>query len=227
MAEPVVPLKPFEIFILLCTKIGLGTPYLIVSQTGVGVGASSPILKRMKIRSLLASEPGPRRQVFYRLTNKGEMQLEDALKRESIDWKKAAHGTYEGLPRVIFFSWLLGNLDNARVALHLTEASISKKVSKAEVDAEDCRRILRHVLSANPEYAPPEYVAAAYKLIGAVAFIAEAKLKVEALDALRRLTDELPPALPIFLQGPLSQAKGRTDGPSRPTKQQKNRRSQS
>lgn len=73
----------------------------------------------------------------------------------------------------------------------------------------------------NPEYATPEYVAAAYKLIGAVAFVAEAKLKAEALGALRRLTDELPPALPIFLQNPIGEATGRTDGPSGSAKRQK------
>ncbi|MFP5235952.1 MAG: hypothetical protein ACLGSD_08605 [Acidobacteriota bacterium] len=224
MAEQVPQVKPFEIFIMLCTKIGLGTPYLILSQTGVGVGASSPILKRLTTKGLLTPEPGPRRQVFYRLTGEGELQLENAMKQDSIDWKTAAHGTYEGLPRVIFFSWLLGNLDNARVALHLTEASLSKRVSKAEVDVEHCRSILRHVLSAQPEYASPEYVAAAYKLIGSVAFIAEAKLKVKALEALRRLTDELPPTLPVFLRESPIPATEMAEESRRTAKQQSNRK---
>jgi hypothetical protein len=46
-----------------------------------------------------------------------------------------------------------------------------------------------------------EYLATTYRLIESVAIGAEARLQVEALQMLRKLTEELPPSPITFLQG--------------------------
>lgn len=224
MIGPATRLSVLEIFLLFCAKIGLGTTYLIMSQTGVGSGAATARLKDLEHKGLLTSSPGPRRQVFFSITEEGEMLLLDALERKPIDWASAAHGTYDGLPRVIFFSWLRGRLNEAQAALDLTESSLGRKAEDADREAERCREILnppKNAKSAKQENASPEYLAAAYRLIVALASSADAKRKVEALGALRRLMDELPPAPKTFLQEHLGQAtaSGGGEGSSGPDMQ--------
>ena len=202
MTGPAARLSVLEIFLLFCAKIGLGTTYLIMSQTGVGSGAATDRLKELEYKGLLTSSSGPRRQVFFSLTEEGETLLLDVLERKPIDWVSAAHGTYDGLPRVIFFSWLRGRLNEARAALDLTESSLGRKAEDADREAERCREILNQPKDGKPdkkECASPEYLAAAYRLIVALASSADAKGKVDSLGALRQLIDELPPAPKTFL----------------------------
>jgi DNA-binding MarR family transcriptional regulator len=214
MPGPAPRLSALEIFLLFCTKIGLGTTYLIMSQTGVGSGAATNRLKDLEYKGLLTSSPGPRRQVFFSLTEMGESLLLDALEREPINWVTAAHGTYDGLPRVIFFSWLRGRLNEAHAALDLTESALGRKAEDSDREAERCREILIPPKEAKParqKYASPEYLAAAYRLIVALASSADAKRQLEALGALRRLIDELPPAPKTFLNDLADYFEGGTD----------------
>ncbi|MGA9462978.1 MAG: winged helix DNA-binding protein [Terracidiphilus sp.] len=202
-----------EIFILFCVKIGFGTTYLIMSQMGVGAGASVNQLKDLKNKGLLTSSLGPRRQVFFSLTEAGELVLLDALERSPTDSVTATYGIYGGLPRIVFFSWLRGRLDEARAALNLTESGLGRKAEDADREAERCREILnppKDVIPARQESASPEYLAAAYRLIAALASSADAKRKLEALGTLRQLIDELPPQPRTFLNEVKVRAEGST-----------------
>ena len=107
-----------------------------------------------------------------------------------------------------------GRLDEARVALDLTESSLGRKAEDADREVERCREILnppKNAKSAEQEYASPEYLAAAYRLIVALASSADAKRKVEALGALHQLIDELPPAPKTFLNDSAGRPEGGTD----------------
>ena len=224
MTGPAARLSVLEIFLLFCAKIGLGTTYLIMSQTGVGSGAATDRLKELEYKGLLTSSSGPRRQVFFSLTEEGETLLLDVLERKPIDWVSAAHGTYDGLPRVIFFSWLRGRLNEARAALDLTESSLGRKAEDADREAERCREILNQPKDGKPdkkECASPEYLAAAYRLIAAIASSADAKRKLEAVGTLRRLIDELPPEPRTFLNVVRVRAAGSTVEPGSTLPQEK------
>ena len=213
MPEPTPSLSLLEIFILFCAKIGLGTSYLIMSQMGVGAGATVDRLKDLEHKGLLTSSLGPRRQVFFSLTEAGELLLLDALERSPIDSVTAAHGIYGGLPRIVFFSWLRGRLNEARAALNFTESGLGRKAEDADREAERCREILnppKDVIPAKQESASPEYLAAAYRLIAALASSADAKRKLEALGTLRQLIDELPPEPRTFLNDVKVKAEGST-----------------
>jgi hypothetical protein len=125
--------------------------------------------------------------------------------------------TYDGLPRVIFFSWLRGRLDEAHAALDLTESSLGRKAEDADREAERCRDILNPPKDAKPakqEHASPEYLAAAYRLIVAFASSADSRRKMDVLGTLRQLIDELPPAPMTFLKGAAGQPEGTDDSKS-------------
>lgn len=220
MSGPAPRLSVLEIFLLFCAKIGLGTVYQIMSQTGVGAGATTNQLKDLEHRGLVTSSPGPRRQVFFTLTEAGELLLEEALERNPIDWISAARSTYDGLPRVIFFSWLRGRLDEAHAAIDRTESRFGRKAEDADREAERCRKILIPPKGApSQKFASPEYLTAGYRLIVALASSADAKRKLDALGALRQLIDELPPAPKTFLNGAAAYHEGGTQesGPAMPT----------
>lgn len=72
-------LNSLETFLLSCVKAGLNSTYAILSTTGVGVGSSSPNLKRMAASGLLATVAGSRRKVTYSLTRMGEQKFKATL----------------------------------------------------------------------------------------------------------------------------------------------------
>jgi len=202
------PVSLLEIFLLFCAKIGLGTTYLISTQTGMGTGANGDVLRKMEKKGLLTFSTGPRGQIFFSLTKEGEMLLLDALDRMPIDWKNATSGVYEGLPRVIFFSWMRGQLDDARSAVEFVEERLMKKARNADFVVEEERKTLNRPQNANPanqKDASPEYLTAVFRFIGAVSQAALLRQKVVALGELRQLIEELPPTPKTFLLNPFGQ----------------------
>lgn len=202
MPRPAPSLSALEVFLLFCTKIGLGTVYSIMSQTGVGAGATSRQLKDMKRRGLLVSSPGSRRQVFFSLTTKGESLLHEALEQDPIHWGTVAQSSYDSLPRIIFFCWLRGRPDEAYAVLDHTESTLTRKVQDATREFKRSLEILtqrRKVVTARKEYASPEYLAAGYRMVAASVSSTDAKRKLEGLDELRQTISELPPSPTTFL----------------------------
>jgi DNA-binding PadR family transcriptional regulator len=203
-------LVPLEILILLCAKTGIGTPYAIMTKMGVGVGASSPALKRLEAEGLLSSEPGERNSRQYSITERGE-----ALLRSALDAGPMVYGAdhtrrfYVRLGRVIFFAWVKGDLDEARVEIDKAEADLMRAARRLDVEAKEYRKILQvSNYEATVEHGDPShYVPLVYRFIDAVADTAEARMNAQAISALRKLIDELPTSPRTFLQYPSGRSK--------------------
>jgi DNA-binding PadR family transcriptional regulator len=188
-------LMPFEFFVLFLTKIGLNTPYAIMTQTGVSVGATSPTLKRLEQKQLLTSTPGPRNRSSYRTTDRGEaLLLEGLVAGPRVYGRPTSRGLFESLPRLIFFGWVKGDLTEARDVLRKAEFDLSVKARRAESLAAECRRLLERPLEGDYEEASAARIAAGYRLIKASAETVEIKLQLESLPQLSKMIEELPMA---------------------------------
>jgi DNA-binding PadR family transcriptional regulator len=200
-------------FLLFCAKTGMGTPYSILNQMGVGVGASSPALKRLESQGFVSATPGPRNRVLYELTEKGEEVLREAINAGPSSYgRPTSRGIYEAMYRVIFFAWLKGDKKEAQSALDMARETLQRKSRRAEAGVKESREFLASeafqlMRKENGEYASPEYLGTVYKLILAVGAEAEARLQIAALDSLRKLVDELPPRPKTFLRGDVSVAR--------------------
>jgi DNA-binding PadR family transcriptional regulator len=198
-------LMPLELFVLLCTKIGITTPYQFMTEAGVGVGASSPTLKRLKQKGLLASSIGPRNRVSYSITVEGETLLRSTLQAGPDAYgQPTARGIYDSLHRVIFFAWIKGRPDEARGVLASAAIALMKRVIRMEREAWEYRTSWTQVFDQlkRREFrgrAPgSRELIAVYRYLESVSDAAEAKLQVEALGKLSQLIDELPASPPIF-----------------------------
>lgn len=201
-AEP--GLVPLEILILLCTKAGIGTPYAILTQMGVGVGASSPVLKRLEEEGLLSSESAQRNSRKYSITESGEALLISTLNAgPGVYGGSLKLRPYQRLRRLIFFAWIKGNLNEARVEIDKAEANLMRWSRRCDGEAKEYRSILplsKYESVGAEQGDPSDYLPPVYKFIDAVASAAEARLQVQALGALRKLVDELPPPPKTLMQ---------------------------
>lgn len=200
-------LMPFEIFVLFCLKLDMATPYRISSAMGVGVGATSPALKRLTYRKLAHPVADSRNRTSYAITAKGERELRLALQAGPKTYgNPKMRGIFEALPRTIYFAWVKGDLREADEALDIAEADLLKKKVLAQAELDASRRILdrpRAELQNLDSQATPEYLATVYKLIKATADTAELSLQLQALRSLQDMIGQLPPSAYTFLNDPL------------------------
>lgn len=192
-------LMPLELFILFCAKLGLETSYSIQTATGVSVGASSPTLKRLAARGYLLSTAGPRNRQAYRLTRQGEAALRSGIKAgPSVYGRRTARGFYEALPRVLFFSWVKGELDEGRAFLDSVKLSLSAQSRVAKATAEGCVELLKTQekddARERKRLSSSNYATAAFKLISSYIESADAEMHVGMLESLAKLMDDLPPS---------------------------------
>jgi DNA-binding PadR family transcriptional regulator len=201
METSVRSLMPFEFLILFLAKLGLKTPYAMMTRAGISVGASSPTLKRLEKKELITSTPGPRNRSSYNITEQGEVLLIKGLEAgPRVYGRLTSRGLFETLPRLIFFGWVKGDLGEAREMLRRTEFDLSAKARRAEALAEECRRILERPFEGDYEEVAAARIAAGYRLIEAVAETAETKLQLESLPQLAKVIDELPVAPALAFQ---------------------------
>src|ERR1035437_7860359 len=93
-------LNPLQIFLLVLVEFGLATPYDLLSKAGLGVGLTSPALKRLKEAGLLTSTPGPRNRVRYAITKEGRATLRENLEVGPPPfWQQGQTDVFESLPR--------------------------------------------------------------------------------------------------------------------------------
>jgi DNA-binding PadR family transcriptional regulator len=204
MAESIPNLNPFEIFLLFCVKTGMESPYAILTKTGVGVGASSPALKRLEGSGFVTSTPGPRNRLTYSLTPTGEASLRNSLKAGPSAYGRYRDlGIYDTLHRVIFFGWVKGKLEEASTGIDKAEDGLKRALRRATAVVDECRielTVPSGETSSQTGCSTPEHLANVYKYIKAAADAAEANQQIVALSTLRRLITELPPTPKTFLQ---------------------------
>jgi DNA-binding PadR family transcriptional regulator len=201
-----ISLLPSEIVLLFLVKVGIGTPYMMFNLAGVPIGASSPALKRLEDRLglLNSEEEGSRNSRHYSLTTRGEELLNAALRAgPEVYAKKHIGSRYMSLHRAIFFAWITGRRDEAFAAIDSAEKEIKLMVEQAELNAQKFRNIMKNFdwMSTTPKNtSEPEFLAAVFRMIQAVADGSEFTGQVTALPNLRKLVKELPHPPSIFLQ---------------------------
>lgn len=201
MVEP--QLMPFEFLLLFCVEVGIETPYAILTHTGVGIGASSPTLKRMELKGLVASTPGSRNKLFYRITPKGKEALREGFKDGLKTYgRPISTSPYDTLHRIIFFAWVKGRRDEAHDAVSDIREAIERKRRDAEEDILKYRRLLasRHMEDRTTlnGHDDPRYMFAVFRYLEAYTDSQKAELEIEATARLDEVIDGLPPSPEAF-----------------------------
>jgi DNA-binding PadR family transcriptional regulator len=127
-------LSIFEMFILAAIQRGIATPYDLQRQASISVGASLPVLGRLKQEQLLErrEETGKHGRREYALTKAGVKKLAAGL--------KALGKTVENLPavevetalRAAALAGMNGNLALFRVILEQASAQLVKEAWKRD-----------------------------------------------------------------------------------------------
>jgi hypothetical protein len=115
----------------------------------------------------------------------------------SVYGRPTPGGFYESLRRVIFFSWVKGDLGEGRLFLDQAKIGLSVKSMKAKATADQCLKLL-NTRQKDPglelsRRSSAEYIAAGYRLICAVSDSADTETQLRAVAQLSRLIEKLPP----------------------------------
>ncbi len=199
MPQPFGGLTLLEILLLVFVKSGLGTPYDLLSQIGLGVGGSSPALKRLQNRGLLTSESGPRNRMDFGLTDAGEQELKRALDLSPKQtWRYGRRDTFDNLRRTVFLAWVSGRPEDAEEHVERANQDLQLLIENSERAAEASRqavnRLKTEVKANNNLEDNGLMIAKVYTWIVATMDAAQFKLQREALREVQALIKELPPA---------------------------------
>jgi DNA-binding PadR family transcriptional regulator len=120
-----------EVFVLEMLSHGVNTPYALLKQAGLSVGATYKLLQELASQKLLASsqEAGGRKTITFRLTTKGKDRLEQ-YKEVLLDHKPRG---LEAALRVAYLVYSTGDAKQAAPVLR-EFASRHSKVSDAKLD---------------------------------------------------------------------------------------------
>jgi DNA-binding MarR family transcriptional regulator len=133
-------LSPLQIQLLVFVKLGLATPYDLITQAGLSVGLTSPALKRLEEAGLLASTPGSRRSMRYALTEKGEKQLKGALETGGpLSWLIERSGTFDSVPRAAILAWATQGREEAARCLDRAREELKFQSQQKQSEADQLR----------------------------------------------------------------------------------------
>src|ERR1700739_59287 len=188
-------LMPLEFFVLFCAKIGFDTPYAILNNLGVSVGASSPTLKRLEKKKLLTSVAGPRNRVSYSITEEGEALLLLGLRAGPTAYGRlTARGLFESLPRLFFFSWGKGDLEEAKSVIRDASFELFLNGRRAKDSVKECMEILKRPFEGDYEENSRRHISAGYRLFEAFTESILIELQLESMPRLMELIAEIPQA---------------------------------
>lgn len=191
--------NPHHLFLLVLVKHGLATPYDMLSKLGLGVGATSPPLKRLEKAGLLTGTSQPRRSTRYAITEKGEEELRSQIESGRMrHWWIEESYVYRSTPRAMFLSWLYSGpkqiSDCVDVAMQELRFLAHKKKQEAQAIRETIPRFeanCRHSGLADDEGL---LVAAVYQWLKAESDAALFTVQIEALKTMGLLLANLPSA---------------------------------
>ena len=195
----IIELNPLQLFLLVLVEFGLGTPYDLLSKAGLGVGLTSPALKRLKEAGMLNSEPGPRNRVRYAITEKGRKTL-----RENMEvgpppfWQQGPPDVFESLPRGVILAWLNSGTEEAGYGVAEAAYKLSVLERKRQREAEELRASMVHlqaeIVDQSPVAAKGVLIATAYQWIKAECDARLFRLQRQAVSEIDKLLAELPPS---------------------------------
>jgi DNA-binding PadR family transcriptional regulator len=192
-------LNPLQVFLLVLVEFGLATPYDLLSKAGLGVGLTSPALKRLKEAGLLTSTSGPRNRVRYALTKEGKKTLKDNLEVGPPPfWQQGQTDVFESLPRGIILAWVHSGPDEARQGISEAAYKLSVLNRKRQREAEELRasmlRLQAEIVNQSSAAAKGMLIATAYQWIKAECDARLFRLQAEAVGEINKLLADLPPS---------------------------------
>ena len=196
-------LNPLQVQLLVFVKLGLSTPYDLMSQAGMSVGLTSPALKRLEEAGFLSRTPGARKSMRYTITSIGEQELKGALDSgRPTHWRLGRYETFESAPRAILLAWASFGIEEALCCVDHASEELRFQAQQREVEADQLRLAMHRLESTlfqeSAEANKGELMATAYRWMKAASDAALLKLQVQAMEAFRPLLNKLPPAPPIF-----------------------------
>ncbi len=117
-----VNLTNLEVFVLAAVRAGLTTPYVLNKQADLSVGATIPLLARLKKRGMVSSEAAPRRSQRYAITQAGSAALQ-------ANWRQMLHrkdDDFDSLLRAAYLAVWMG-AERQDIKHLLREASEAKQ----------------------------------------------------------------------------------------------------
>lgn len=190
-------LNSLQILLLALVNLGLASPYDLLSKAGLGVGLTSPALKRLANAGLLDSTPGPRKRLRYTVTPEGKDQLRQSLAAgPGFFWRHGQTDIFESLPRGIILAWLHSELGAARYGVERARRDLLKLAVKREREAKELRDSVQGQADGpEPKTAGSAALMAgtAYRWVKAESEAILYRLQAQATEEIEQLLETLPP----------------------------------
>lgn len=192
-------LSPLQIFLLALVEHGLTTPYDLLSKAGLGVGLTSPALKRLEAAGLLTSTPGPRKRQRYAITEKGQIRLRESVTSNAPSyWQAGRVDSFESLPRGITLAWLYVGAAEAHQGIAKTSDDLAFLARARKAQADEIRaaipRLQAEIVKQDSTAAKGRLVAATYQWLKTEADAALFRLQAQAIAGMHSLIENLPAA---------------------------------
>jgi DNA-binding MarR family transcriptional regulator len=199
-------LSPLQIQLLVFVKLGLGTPYDLITQAGLSVGLTSPALKRLEEFGLVESTPGSRKSMRYALTKKGEEQLRGAIDVAGpLSFLVERSGTFDSASRAAVLAWATYGRKEAAQCVKFARDELQFQSQQKQSEAEQLRGAVLRLKAAPADLFEDDsesrkgfLMATAYRWLKAQSDANLLKMQSEAVTSILPLLEQLPTFPPIF-----------------------------
>ena len=190
-------LSPLEVLLLVLVTAGISTPYDLLKQVRIGVGTSSPALRRMEANGLLTVTPGPRNRMRFALTEEGDTQLMAALEKgPEYYYRPSGPDTFDNLRRVILLAWIDGRLSDAMKCIETAQRELQHLIARQSLQAAMLHSKIfpLHKYTGGTEQLrnDAELIGHVSRWTNAVFDISQARLQIEALQEIKAFVLDLP-----------------------------------
>jgi DNA-binding MarR family transcriptional regulator len=199
-------LSPLQIQLLIFVKLGLGTPYDLITQAGLSVGLTSPALKRLEEFNLVESTPGSRKSNRYAITKKGEQQLKEAIEVAGpLSFLVERFGTFDSASRAAVLAWATYGRKEAAECVEFARGELNFQSQQKQSEAEQLRAAVLRLKEAPADLFEDDsesrrgiLMATAYRWLKAHADANLLKMQSEAVTSILPLLEQLPAFPPLF-----------------------------
>jgi len=189
--------NPLHVLLLVFVKRGLATTYDLKSEAGMSVGLTATALRRLEDAGLLISKPGPRKNVRYAITEKGEGELRAQLDSGRMRyWWLEESNVYRSLPRTLLLAWLYAGSQQVSDCM---DAAVRELQTLARIKKQEAQQLREAMLRSQAKCRRDgladqqgSVVAAVYQWLKAESDAALLAVQVEAMKTMEPLLATLP-----------------------------------
>jgi len=189
--------NPAHVLLLVLVKYGLATPYDMLSQAGMGVGQTSPGLKRLEQARLLTGTSHARGSIRYAITEKGEDELRAQLESGRMRyWWLEESNVYRSIPRTLLLAWLYAGSQQVSDCM---DAAVRELQTLARIKKQEAQQLREAMLRSQAKCRRDgladqqgSVVAAVYQWLKAESDAALLAVQVEAMKTMEPLLATLP-----------------------------------